>query len=226
LKKSQNFSCAWLLASLVILFVIQPYLNAFAGLGIPIFSRLGGRVMLAVVYSLILLSAIRITSDKKGHLIAAAILAFPVIVSTWLAVAVPSMESSVKGFTLVLMFLFLSFTTARLLRYVIRPGGVSSDQVFGAISIYFLLGHGWAFVYLLLEHVSPGSFRGLESQAGSADLTYYSFVTLTTLGYGEIVPVTAQARSLAALEAVTGVLYIATLVSRLVSLYNADSRDY
>ena len=79
----------------------------------------------------------------------------------------------------------------------------------------------------MLEALRPGSFAGL-AQPGAvegmgSELIYYSFVTLTTLGYGEITPVSITARNLAAMEAVTGVLYLATLVARLVGLYRSEA---
>ena len=78
--------------------------------------------------------------------------------------------------------------------------------------------------FQLVEGMQPGSFyidpaRNVDGIVNWADLLFYSFATLTTLGYGDITPITSPARSLAALEAVTGVLYIAFLVARLVGLH-------
>jgi hypothetical protein len=95
----------------------------------------------------------------------------------------------------------------------------------GGIAAYLLLGMTWAYVYGLIEFAAPGSLRlpgpgavRLNSPHFRADVVYFSFVTLTTLGYGDIVPVGAFLRSMAVLEALMGQLYIATLIGRLVSL--------
>ena len=92
-----------------------------------------------------------------------------------------------------------------------------------AVNCYLLIGILWVFFYLLVEHANPGSF----ALAGNLEmpvwkhLYYFSFVTLTTLGYGDIQPISAIARSLAMVEAVSGVLFTGILVARLVGIYSA-----
>jgi len=92
-----------------------------------------------------------------------------------------------------------------------------------AVNCYLLIGILWVFFYLLVEHANPGSF----ALAGDLEmpiwkhLYYFSFVTLTTLGYGDILPISAIARSLAMVEAVSGVLFTGILVARLVGIYSA-----
>jgi hypothetical protein len=97
----------------------------------------------------------------------------------------------------------------------------------GAICVYFLVGIVWALLYSTLEFFQPGSFQmpqGTVNQATSqATFTYYSYVTLTTLGYGEITPISGPARSFALLEAMMGQLYLAVLIARLVGIHIAQS---
>ncbi len=123
--------------------------------------------------------------------------------------------------------LFMMVVAFSLLGQVFSPGAITLDRIAGAISVYFLIGLSWGLLYLTLESLSPGSFQGQLTGQGdhAADLIYYSFVTLTTLGYGEITPVTAIARSSALLEATLGVLYMATLVARLVGMYEGPRRQ-
>jgi hypothetical protein len=100
---------------------------------------------------------------------------------------------------------------------VLRAGTVTRHQIEGAIAAFLLLGLAWASAY---EHVAlrdPSAFRGLGA-ADAMEWTYYSFVTLTTVGYGDITPVSPGARSLAITESVTGLMYVAILISRLVAL--------
>lgn len=122
--------------------------------------------------------------------------------------------------------LFFVVTTATLFTYVARSEEVTHDQIYGGISVYLLLGLTWFAIYNLLEILTPGSFRGLSEVDGPfpipSELLYYSFITLTTVGYGDITPVNSYARSLAILEAISGVLFVATFVARLVSMYRPD----
>lgn len=118
--------------------------------------------------------------------------------------------------------LFLLLTISLAIRQVMRSGTVNANSIIGAICIYLLLGVIWAFFYLFVSILIPGSFSVQIS--GSAyvqlhDFLYYSFVTLTTLGYGDITPVRETARALTTIEAILGQFYIATLVAGLVAAY-------
>jgi hypothetical protein len=96
---------------------------------------------------------------------------------------------------------------------------VNRDVIFAAVSVYLLIGLSWAYLYEFLEMSSPQSFSGPEPILHNDDFQYFSFVTLATLGYGDIVPVTRPARALSVLEALTGQLYLAILISRLVGAH-------
>jgi len=122
-----------------------------------------------------------------------------------------------------LTFCLVSMTIA--LREVVSDTGVDANRIAGAVSVYLLLGLNWAFVYMFLRLADPGAFTGLQAEASEPflHLLYYSFVTLTTLGYGDISPVSPVARSLAYLEAVSGVMYVAILVASLVGSIRAGS---
>jgi hypothetical protein len=124
---------------------------------------------------------------------------------------------------------FYLYTTLVILVFVLNAKKVTSDILYGAVCVYLMFGMTWMLGYRIIEHFQPGSFVvGGEPLSGGGfevvDLIYYSFVTLTTLGYGDILPVSGPARSLAVLEATCGVLYLAILIARLVSLY-ASSGD-
>ncbi len=91
----------------------------------------------------------------------------------------------------------------------------------GSLSVYLLLGLLWAFAFALLESAVPGSFSGIERGMGFTDYKRFfgfSFVTLTTLGYGNVVPLTPRADALAVAEAIVGQIYLTVLVARLVAL--------
>jgi voltage-gated potassium channel len=105
---------------------------------------------------------------------------------------------------------------------VMRPDRSVSDRIIGAICVYLLIGLAWASLFETLDFVVPGSLRFPADTAwatpGTVRYRYFSFVTLATLGYGDVTPQTALAGTLAALEAVTGQLYIGITVARLVAL--------
>jgi len=117
---------------------------------------------------------------------------------------------------------FLVVAISYTLGQVVFGTDMSANRLVGAICVFLLLGIIWAFGYALLELAVPDSFKGFDPGHGpGADSAwlYFSFVTLTTLGYGDITPVTAVARTLAYLQAVAGQFYIAVLVAGLVSGY-------
>ena len=124
--------------------------------------------------------------------------------------------------------LFLLLTISLAIRHVMRSGTVDANRIIGAICIYLLLGVIWAFFYLFVNILIPGSFNVQIS--GSAyvqlhDFLHYSFVTLTTLGYGDITPVGETVRALSTIEAILGQFYIAILVAGLVSAFIAQNKS-
>lgn len=114
-------------------------------------------------------------------------------------------------------------------RSVMRPHRTVGDRIVGAICVYLLIGLGWASVFETLDGVIPGSLR-FPAETAWATATpiryrYFSFVTLATLGYGDVTPVTTLAGTLASLEAIAGQLYIGITVARLVALSLVDRAD-
>ena len=128
--------------------------------------------------------------------------------------------------TAVLVFFFLSCIIA--VYDVLFGGVIDINRLVGAACIYLLSGSMWGIVYFLLSVISPGSFVGITGETWSEQLnefTYHSFVTLTTLGYGDITPVAPVARTLNYLEAVLGQLYLTVLVASLVGIHIANRRS-
>lgn len=114
--------------------------------------------------------------------------------------------------------LFLATTCVVVLRHLMRPEEVTTDRIAGAVCVYLLLGAAWAFLYALVDHVRPGSFSLPASGGNEVVFSYYSFSTLTTLGYGDVTPLTPTARTLSWMEAVTGQIFLAVIVATLVGL--------
>jgi hypothetical protein len=123
-----------------------------------------------------------------------------------------------------LTILGLAFVVYEVLRHVLAEGPVNVDKLYAAVSAYLLLGLAFASIYEALAFWMPDSFLyGNDHQRDVDGLMYFSLVTLSTVGYGDIVPVLPQARVLAVLEAVLGQLYLAVLMARLVGLHLSHS---
>jgi len=127
--------------------------------------------------------------------------------------------------TAVLLFFFLTSLIA--VHDVLFGGQIDINRLVGAACIYLLSGALWGIVYFLLEVFNPGSFAGIAGETLSEQLNayiYHSFVTLTTLGYGDVNPVLPVARTLCYVEAVLGQLYLTVLVAALVGIHIANRR--
>lgn len=193
--------------------VLFPYFDR-PGLPMVCFRLLGAAAFVSGVYAV---------SDKRAQWITALLLALPAaILNTLFALGA---DPAIVVPTLIFTLLFIAFTGVSLLRAVLRSVLVTYDTIYGALSVYFLMAMAWGVAYLLLSNLQPGAIfvdpvRHPNHHMDWADCMFYSFVTLTSLGYGDIVPITAQARSLSILEAVSGVMYVAVLIARLVSLHS------
>lgn len=148
---------------------------------------------------------------------------FVVIVGIALSVMSFVRESgALEVVAVIFLFVFLAMATFNDLRQIAVGNDINMNRIVGAVCVYLMLGVMWSIAYSVLEVSQPGSFAGLtelDAPAWSADWVYFSFVTITTLGYGDILPVTTTARSLAFAEAIVGQFYIAVLVAGLVSAY-------
>ena len=193
---------------------------------VPILEELGyGGMIFTILVSTLLLLAAYAVSERRGQFILALSLAGPAFVLTWIN---DFREGPWLVFVAnVLTILFLVLVAMLILSHVLKAERVSREKIFGALSVYLLLGVIWAFLFLFVDFLSPGSFRyGQDESLTGVEMVYYSFVTLTTLGYGDIVPISPSARALATLEAVTGQLFLTVLVARLVGLHITHSSRY
>jgi voltage-gated potassium channel len=206
-----------LLITLLLLLAIPPMVQGFAA-----------RSPLSIVlYSLVMVAAI--LSLFEGRWLRWAVLGLggSVLLGRWLAFLL--VASSEDAITLADHFgevIFLGFVAAMILRAIFTQTSISIDSIFGAICVYLLVGLAWGSLYSITEVFSPGSFQASGKLAETLKspeirqpvLTYYSFVTMTTVGYGDITPVSPPARTLAWLEAMTGQFYIAVLVAFLIGI--------
>ncbi len=202
----------FLLISILLLFVVRPFLEGYIGIGI----------LFEVFFSFILVSGAYAVSRKKYLFIIGLSLGVAAFVTRWSTHFLQSSSLHLVGNTL--MILFFVYVMINLLSYLFSETEVTADVIMAAVCGYVFIGLIWAFVFSVIESLQPGSFRLVEGQTGEvANFTYYSFVTQTTLGYGDITPLTAPTRSLSLLEAIIGQLYLAVLIARLVGIHISQS---
>jgi len=207
-----------LLATLVLMLLASPFLSDDAGLN----------WLLSVFLMLVLLAAARTVAQRKRSYLVALILGTLALFSH---VGVLSTEIySVATIRYASTALFLYWVCFLLLRnIVLRIHSVTLELVLGAVNVYLMLGVGFSFTYGLIEHLQPGSFTGLEELAATTDpvsyFLYFSFITLSTLGYGDISPLTPYGMTVSYLEAIFGQLYLAILVARLVAMYIGTRKE-
>ena len=210
-----RFLAAEFLVALVLLFVVSPFVEL-----IP-----GGNLIEAMLITLVLVMGVLAVGRRRRTLVVAGILALPVFIGKWVNHFRPDLVPS--EVFLVTGLLFGIFVEAHLLGFILRAPRVNSEVLCAGISAYLLLGLSWSFAYLLVAQLAPGAFfinngttTGHSMQG--ADAFYFSLVTLSTVGYGDIIPVSNVARMLAAMEAITGSLFVAVLIARLVALYSSE----
>jgi len=160
------------------------------------------------------------------------VLALPALIGHWTFLLSDSVI--LRGAAFASVTLFLTFLTLVILSAVLRDQAVTADTIVGAVCAYFLLAVTWGTAYALVALVSPDAFSVSPTLSAAAAwrsartpfaplMQYYSFSTITTLGYGDITPLTPGARSLSVLEGLTGQLYLAVLIARLVGMHTANA---
>ncbi len=195
---------------------------------LPFMSEAGvGAIALRIGTSLLLLAAVYSVSEKRWPLILAVALALPAIG----AQMVPSLLGD-HGTLMVRMGMsavLLIYITVLISVFLARQEHVSADMILGAINVYLLFAIAFMFLHAFVEVVEPGAYlyqgeslsvalKGHPEVDALAFLLYFSVVTLTTLGYGDIIPAIPAARMLCSLEAVIGQLFVAVFIARMVAL--------
>jgi voltage-gated potassium channel len=181
------------------------------------------RMLMDIFWTAIFIAIIYAVSHKKHHILIALLLALPMLGSIWSKHFVELSAVLVVG--ALCGAAFFVFAIIQILIFIYSQKEVTRDLIVGAAIVYLLMALAWAFIYGAVESLHPGSFSIPEIQGitTSRHFLYYSFVTITTLGYGDITPVTSLARSLCILEAVIGQLYLVVQVAWLVGVHVSQS---
>src|SRR5213080_2666041 len=214
----RRFSMVQLLIALALLFFFFPFVEEIKG----------GDIIVSLLLSLVLLSAILAVASRGRTLTVALLLAIPAVAGRWLNHFQPHLLP--PAIFLVAGIGLVAFVVVNLLRFVLRAPSVDAEVLCASISAYLMLGLMWTMAYWLVDQLTPGGAFSFNTNAGPRSINgfnafYFSFITLSTVGYGDITPVSRIARWLAAMEAMTGLLYVAVLIARLVSLYSSPKSD-
>lgn len=205
-----------LLAALVALILCQPLL-ADSGTG---------RVLYSTTWSFVQLAMMLAISEKKSQRLIGLAFGLPTLAGIWAThLFVGSAQRSAELATYAIAATFFGIVAVMLMRHL-ATHSVTADNVAGAACGYLLLAVGIGLVYIIVESVRPHSFQASGELADDladpvrrrALLSYFSFVTITTVGYGDVTPATPVTRVLASLEAVLGQLYLAILVAGLIGI--------
>ena len=206
-------STAGFLTALVLMLVASPFVRGLKH----------GQVYVSVLFTLVMCTGLVATGSCRR--LALALMSLP-LAAIWLNQLWPQKCSAL---TFILPAIaFLAVVTASMLRFILRAKRVDAEVLCAGVSVYLILGLLWGLAYTFTGQIDPKAFS-FTTRSGTAEVmsgftaVYFSFTTLTTLGYGDITPVTDVARMLAMLEAMTGTLFVGVMIARLVSLYTANA---
>lgn len=207
-----------LLVSLIFFLVLMPILEK---------GELGELILMVSLYTTLVAALLQLATytGKRWWIFPTILLAGTSMAFILLAHFVPIRP--LVAISQSLLVLFFGLIAAGLFTGLGQPGSITKGRLFTSVSLYLILGMLWFAGYSLLDTLQPGSFefaRAATVPVSKSSLLYLSFATLTTVGYGDLIPVAPLARMIATMEAATGVLYVAITVARLVSAYQGAGR--
>lgn len=197
----------------------------------PAYALEGERAILwSGLYSCILLSSLYLVVKQKKEFVIGVCLIVPAMASAWLENITNTYDY--LNLNSVLSTVFLMYICYNIGRFLFETEKVTLEMIYASMCLYLMIGLIWTYIYLSIEVNNPGSFSNLmenqsaetSSQFLRSQLSYYSYVTLSTLGYGDISPLTRIARAWATFETIIGQFYLAIVVARLVALHITSSK--
>lgn len=211
----QQGNFIYMLIGLLLLVLIGPAIS-------HLFPELSGIITSLAFLSVMVVGVWSLNIDRKWYLVAISLMIIG-LMSSFINIFITSKAVYMFGLFVTFLFCILSMVIA--MRHILFSGSITVNKIVGSVCIYMLLGIAWAILYIFMDVIDPGAFKGMTLDLDNRNVwnyIYYSFVTLTTLGYGDINPVNQYARALAYIEAICGQVYIAVLVASLVGAHLAD----
>ena len=198
-----------LLIMILSLIVAAPFIGDYTGY----------RFVVDMVATGVLIVAMYAISEKKHHLVLATFLLVPTIVTLWIDYFTKAQWAFVTSE--ICGILFFGFCIINIFRFIRRQKEVTREVIFASVIIYLLIAMLWSDFYQMLDTFAPGSFSMPDGPVQHERILflYFSLVTITTLGYGDMTPLTDRAAGLAAVEALTGQIYLVVMVAWLVGMY-------
>ena len=188
-------------------------------IGSPFIDELFVHTIITDIFlSLVFIAGIYAISQKKKYIYIASILAAPMVISIWSAHLIRNIKLLVIGETCGIIYTV--FVISLMIKFILNQKEITKEVIYAAIVIYMLMAIMWSFMYFILEYVYPNSFSFPNTDFSDVyKYLYFSFVTITTLGFGDVAPLTQKAGSLVILEAVTGQIYLVVVVAWLVGMH-------
>jgi hypothetical protein len=195
-------------------------------IGVPFIEPTpGGRFLVNLTGTAVVIAAVATVGRTRLSFVIAFLLAIPAAIFHWIGMSQDDAH-----------YLFMAacfgaglygMTLAYLLRYVFERHVITADRLFGAASAYLIIGVLWAYLYAIAGHLYPQSFAagGAIATLATYDYLYFSFTALTSTGFGDITPLSRQARSLCVAEQLIGTLFLAILIARLAGVYPPAERS-
>jgi hypothetical protein len=203
-----NHRIVFLLVAILGLIIGSPFLDDIFRYGII------PDILLTIIFIL----GIHTISRTKKAVYIGLFLAMPMFLSIWSAHLLEDIELYVVGESF--GAIFCGFVIALLVQFIFMQEEVTKEVIYAAVVVYLLMAIMWSFMYFVMDYFNPNSFSFPDSNAkGIYQYLYFSFVTITTLGYGDVSPLTPKASSLVILEAVTGQIYLVVIVAWLVGMH-------
>jgi hypothetical protein len=210
-----------LLLSLVLFLLLLPALEE---------TKFGGLILILLLYSTLVTSILELASltGRKLWILPTVLLAGTSMALILLSHFAPTRSLIVANQSVLIPFFGLIIIG--LFKGLGHPGSITAGRLYTSVSLYLILGMFWFSVYRMIDVLHPGSFMVAGAIATGpmprSTILYLSFATLTTVGYGDVVPVAPLVRILAVMEAAAGVLYVAITVARLVSAYQRPGQRH
>jgi voltage-gated potassium channel len=214
----RKFSVAHLVMTLVAMFILLPFVDTLHW----------GSFIEGVAFTIVLLAAVGAVGGRRRTLVIAILLVAPALFLRWFAHIWPDFVP--LGLSHLASFVFVVFVIMHLFRFVMTAPSVNEEVIYAAVSVYLLIAVAWAFLFRMLAHADPDAFAFTVPQATGNKMQgftamYYSVGSLSSVSFGDIMPVSNVARMLVLLEAVVGLFYMTIMIARLVSLYTSSKQN-
>ena len=214
--KKFRYSAVELLVALLLLFMTAPFVEI-----LPY-----GGLIESVLVTLVMVSAVLATGGKRWTLAITVALVTPALAGKWFNYLAPGLVPT--PVFLITTSIFLAFIVGQLIRFILRTPRVDANVLCAGLAGYLMLGLLWIPAYMLIAYLTPDAFVFTTGFQGGSSMEgfnafYFSFVTLCTVGYGDVTPASNVARMLVVMEIISGLFYMAVLVSRLVAVYSTQN---